>query len=104
VTGDRLLAALASCRHELPVLVVGEDADLRALLRRILEREGYAVVEADSGRSALDRVREPVPGAVLLDLTMPEVAVRPRGGSGAVGDNPPPFGQFLEHTRAFLRG
>jgi GAF domain-containing protein/DNA-binding response OmpR family regulator len=70
---DRLVAALGTYRRDRPVLVVDDDADLRALLRRMLEREGYAVVEADHGRAALGRVREQRPGAILLDLMMPEM-------------------------------
>ena len=70
---ERLVAALAPYRRELPVLIVDDDPDLRALLRRMLEREGYAVDEADNGRSALERVREHTPGAILLDLMMPEM-------------------------------
>ena len=59
---ERLVAALAPYRRELPVLVVDDDPDLRALLRRMLEREGYAVVDADNGRGALEQVRERAPG------------------------------------------
>jgi CheY-like chemotaxis protein len=70
---DRLMAALAPYRRELPVLVVDDDPDLRTLLRRMLEREGYVVAEADNGRVALTRISERVPGAILLDLMMPEM-------------------------------
>ena len=45
----------------------------RLLLRRILEAEGYAVVEAENGRAALVRMSERTPGAILLDLMMPEM-------------------------------
>ena len=48
-----------------------DDASLRELLRRMLEREGYTVVEADNGQAALDRLREGTPGVILLDLMMP---------------------------------
>jgi len=70
---ERLVAALAPYRRELPVLVVDDDPDLRALLRRMLEREGYLVDEAENGRAALERVRERTPGAILLDLMMPDM-------------------------------
>jgi hypothetical protein len=73
VDRERLVAALAPYRRELPVLVVDDDPDLRALLRRMLEREGHAVAEAEHGRAALERVRERAPGVVLLDLVMPEM-------------------------------
>jgi CheY-like chemotaxis protein len=52
-------------------LVVEDDVQMRDLLRRILEREGWTVAEADSGRAALAQIREHVPELVLLDLMMP---------------------------------
>ena len=36
------------------VLVVEDEAPLRMLVRRLLERQGYRVVDAASGRRALD--------------------------------------------------
>jgi DNA-binding NtrC family response regulator len=38
------------------VLVIDDDERVRELVRRLLAREGYAVVEARSGREALDRL------------------------------------------------
>jgi GAF domain-containing protein/CheY-like chemotaxis protein len=70
---ERLVAVLARYRPDLPVLVVDDDPDFRDLARRMLEREGYTVTEAANGRAALDRLREGVPGVVLLDLMMPEM-------------------------------
>jgi CheY-like chemotaxis protein/anti-sigma regulatory factor (Ser/Thr protein kinase) len=70
---DRLLAVLTKYRRDLPVLVVDDDPAIRQLLRRILEEEGYAVAEAQNGRVALDRIKEHAPGAILLDLMMPEM-------------------------------
>jgi CheY-like chemotaxis protein len=67
------VAVLGRYRRDLPILVVDDDADFRALARRMLEREGYAVVEADNGRVALDRLRDATPGVILLDLMMPEM-------------------------------
>ena len=70
---ERLVAVLERYHRDLPVLVVDDDPDFRDLARRMLEREGYTVVEANNGRAALDRLRETVPGVVLLDLMMPEM-------------------------------
>jgi two-component system C4-dicarboxylate transport response regulator DctD len=53
------------------VLVIDDDASMRAAVRRFLEREGYAVTECASGRDALARLHE---GAavqfVVTDLKM----------------------------------
>ncbi len=55
------------------VLVVDDDVGTRQMLRRVLEREGCTVVEADNGWAALDRLDEARPQLVLLDLLMPEL-------------------------------
>jgi GAF domain-containing protein/CheY-like chemotaxis protein/anti-sigma regulatory factor (Ser/Thr protein kinase) len=70
---ERLVTVLAKHRRDLPVLVVDDDATVRQLLRRMLESEGYAVVEAENGRGALATLREARPSVVLLDLMMPEM-------------------------------
>jgi CheY-like chemotaxis protein/anti-sigma regulatory factor (Ser/Thr protein kinase) len=70
---DRLLTVLRAHRRDHPVLVVDDDATLRQLLRRMLEPEGYTVIEAENGRVALDRLRGVQPSVVLLDLMMPEM-------------------------------
>ena len=53
------------------VLVVEDDEETRELTRRILETEGFAVIEAEHGRDALDRLGEAVPDLIILDLMMP---------------------------------
>ena len=70
---ERLLSVLERYRRAAPVLVVDDDPAMREVLRRTLQAAGYAVVEAENGRMALERLREVVPGIVLLDLMMPEM-------------------------------
>ncbi len=70
---ERLVTVLKKYRRDLPVLVIDDDATLRQLLRRLLEPEGYTVVEAENGRMALERLRDVSPSVVLLDLMMPEM-------------------------------
>ncbi|MEO6866839.1 MAG: response regulator [Gaiellales bacterium] len=53
------------------ILVVDDDAAARRMMRRVLERSGYAVDEAPDGRSGLDRVHATRPDLLLLDLRMP---------------------------------
>src|SRR6202035_4733568 len=45
---ERLVAVLRQHRRDLPVLVVDDDDEVRQLLRRMLEPEGYTVVEAEN--------------------------------------------------------
>jgi two-component system phosphate regulon response regulator PhoB len=52
------------------VLVVDDSYDERALTRKVLEREGFEVVEAPDGQLALAAIEESEPDIVLLDLTM----------------------------------
>ena len=70
---DRLLAVLTRYRRDRPILVVDDDAEVRLLLRRMLEKAGYVVVEAEHGRAALARLAELTPELILLDLMMPEM-------------------------------
>src|SRR5690606_12959711 len=55
------------------ILVIEDDPTTRSMLRRLLERQGWAVVEAANGREGLARVRDAQPALVLLDLMMPEM-------------------------------
>jgi CheY-like chemotaxis protein len=45
----------------------------RELTRRILEKEGWKVSEAENGRVALERMERERPKLILLDLMMPEM-------------------------------
>ena len=56
-----------------PVLIVDDDQDQRELLRRILENEGWEVVAAHNGRTAIDAVRARRPACIILDILMPEM-------------------------------
>jgi len=55
------------------VLVVEDDETQRERIRSWLEPQKWLVVEADNGRVALDRLRECVANAIILDLMMPEM-------------------------------
>lgn len=54
------------------VLVIDDDAALRAVMRRILERAGHSVTEAEDGSVALSLVDASRPDVVVTDLLMPE--------------------------------
>lgn len=56
------------------ILVVDDESAVRTALRKIFERGGLTVREADSGRDALDAVAEdPDIAAVVSDFLMPEL-------------------------------
>ena len=54
------------------ILVVDDDASIRAAMRELLETEGYDVTEAANGLAALGKLRAGLrPAVILLDLMMP---------------------------------
>jgi DNA-binding response OmpR family regulator len=55
------------------ILVVDDDADVRGLVRALLERAGAIVREAVDGREALRVLYDVRPEVVVLDVTMPEL-------------------------------
>ena len=55
------------------ILVVDDDTDIRNLLRELLERAGYEVVESPNGRDGLRTLYSTSPDLVLLDVSMPEL-------------------------------
>ncbi len=56
------------------VLIVEDDEGVRAALVDLLRDEGYDIVEAQDGATALERLRSgPLPSLILLDLMMPDM-------------------------------
>jgi len=55
------------------VLIVEDDTNMRSLLRRMLQRQGWTVAEAVDGHEALEKLRALRPQLVLLDLIMPQL-------------------------------
>ena len=76
VDRKRLASVLARYRRDLPggvALVIDDDEGGRNLVRQMLEKEGWGVVEAENGRAGLERLAESRPDLILLDLMMPEM-------------------------------
>jgi len=56
------------------ILVVEDDPDLVALVRRWLERDGHLVEHAPDGMAALEQLAwGPLPHLVLLDVMLPKL-------------------------------
>ncbi len=55
------------------VLYVEDNPDNRMLIRRVLQAEGYDVLEAENYAAALDKIRDRIPDLVLMDINLPEV-------------------------------
>ena len=66
---------MAAPEHQ-TILVVEDEAPLRALVADILREEGYEVEEARDGAQALDALARPRPdrpSAVVLDMMLPRL-------------------------------
>jgi DNA-binding response OmpR family regulator len=55
----------------LTILVVDDEPKIRDLVRRYLEADGFAVIEADDGTTALEVFERDQPDMVVLDVMMP---------------------------------
>ncbi len=52
------------------ILIVEDETPLRVGLARCIERTGYVALQAADGPSALEMVRNHMPGLVILDVMM----------------------------------
>ncbi|MBI6546417.1 MAG: response regulator transcription factor [Cyanobacteria bacterium NC_groundwater_1444_Ag_S-0.65um_54_12] len=55
------------------ILVADDDPNIRLLLQKQLEYEGYTVLTVASGRAAIDTARRERPDLLILDLMMPDI-------------------------------
>jgi len=56
------------------VLVVDDNEDIRVLVRELLQRAGFEVLEEANGRAALRAFHASRPDLVVLDVAMPELS------------------------------
>jgi signal transduction histidine kinase/CheY-like chemotaxis protein/HAMP domain-containing protein len=59
--------------HAPLILVIDDDATVRDVIGRFLEREGFSVAKADGGKEGVRLARELHPAAVTLDIMMPDL-------------------------------
>jgi DNA-binding response OmpR family regulator len=62
---------MAKQREVRPVLIIEDEADIRNFASRVLELEGYKVLEASDGKRGMEIMREHTVALVLLDLRLP---------------------------------
>ena len=55
------------------MLIVDDEPDIRALVRRYAEREGYETAEAENGMEAVSICREADFDVIIMDAMMPEL-------------------------------
>jgi DNA-binding response OmpR family regulator len=53
------------------ILIADDEPNIRQLVAFTLRRRGYAILEAEDGKTALDLIRAGSPDLVVLDVMMP---------------------------------
>lgn len=53
------------------ILVVDDERTIREVVRRYLELEGFAVIEAETGPQALSILQGTAPDLIVLDIMLP---------------------------------
>ena len=57
----------------LSVLIIDDEEDIRSILKYSLEKEGYLVHEASTGREGINQVEMNKPDVIVLDVMMPNM-------------------------------
>lgn len=55
------------------ILYIEDNFENRILVKRVLEVEGYVVLEADDGPSGMRIAKQEVPDLILIDINLPEI-------------------------------
>jgi DNA-binding response OmpR family regulator len=58
-------------RKEKTVLIIEDEDDIRSFIARVLQLEGYKVLEASDATTGMEIIRETPVSLVLLDLRLP---------------------------------
>ena len=54
------------------ILIVDDEPPIRKLLRVGLATQGYTVIEATNGKTAIEQMQGNAPDLIILDLGLPE--------------------------------
>ena len=55
------------------ILYVEDNPDNRLLIRRVLQAEGYQILEAENATHALEMLHGQLPDLILMDINLPEM-------------------------------
>ncbi len=55
------------------ILYIEDNFDNRILIKRVLEAEGYTVIEAENGQVGLDLAKSSTPDLILMDINLPDI-------------------------------
>jgi two-component system cell cycle response regulator DivK len=60
-------------KDSLKILYIEDNRDNRMLVKRILEVEGYTVLEAGDGPTGIELAKRENPALILVDISMPDM-------------------------------
>ena len=55
------------------ILYIEDNFENRILIMRILQAEGYEVIEADNGKTGLELAAAQSPDLILMDINLPDI-------------------------------
>ena len=59
---------------DIKILVVDDESDIRKIVRLLLQKKGYSVLEAQNGAAAVELCREGGVDLVIMDIMMPKMS------------------------------
>lgn len=54
-------------------MLVDDDGDIREILQLYLQKDGYTIIHADDGKTALRLLEEQKPDIIILDVVLPDM-------------------------------
>ncbi|MBT7074524.1 MAG: response regulator [Anaerolineae bacterium] len=60
-------------KKPISILYVEDNFENRVLIRRVLESEGYIMVEASTAARAFEEIEKQLPDLILMDISMPDM-------------------------------
>ena len=55
------------------ILIIDDSSFQRTIIKKALGEEGFTCVEADNGRTGLEKIQNTKPDVVIVDLLMPDI-------------------------------
>ncbi len=60
-------------KNKKTIMVVDDEEKIRYIVRKILERKGYEVIDVDGGKQCLEILENEKPDLILMDVMMPDM-------------------------------
>jgi two-component system, cell cycle response regulator DivK len=55
------------------ILYIEDNFENRILVKRILQANGFQILEAENAQQAIEHLRESLPDLILMDINLPEI-------------------------------